>query len=160
MPVTYEPIATASPTGGATVTFSSIPSTYTDIVLILSLNPGGNDNMAIRFNNDSTALYSLTRLSGNGSSASSTSVTNSTYPIVQSGLYEAGYTALFKFDIFSYAGSTFKTFTSSAVVSKNGSGEVTPCVGLWRSTAAINRIDLYGSFGNGTTVTIYGIKAA
>jgi hypothetical protein len=159
MAVTYEPIATTTTSGGGQVTFSSIPSTYTDIVLIFGMNPGGNDNLGIRFNNDSTALYSLTRLSGNGTSASSTSVANSTYPIVQSGLYEAGYTALFKFDIFNYAGSTFKTFTSSAVVSKNGSGEVTTCVGLWRSTAAINRIDLYGSIGN-STVTIYGIKAA
>jgi hypothetical protein len=160
MPATYEPIATTSPTGSGQVTFSSIPSTYTDIALILSLNPSGTDNMAIRFNNDSASNYSLTRLIGNGSSASSTSVTNSTYPIVQSGLYASGYPAFFKFDIFGYAGSTNKTFLSSALVDKNGSGEITNCVGLWRSTSAINRIDLFGSFGNGTTVTIYGIKAA
>ena len=160
MPATYEPIATTNPSGVNQVTFSSIPSTYTDIVCILSLNPSGGDNMAIRFNNDSASNYSLTRLVGNGSAASSTNATNSTYPVVMSSIYDAGVPVLFKFDIFSYSGSTNKTFLSSASVDKNGSGEQTNCVGLWRSTSAINRIDLFGSFGNGTTVTIYGIKAA
>jgi hypothetical protein len=159
MALTYEPIATTTTSGGAQVTFSSIPSTYTDIVLILSINPGGNDNMAIRFNNDATALYSLIRLIGNSSSATFSFVNNSTYPIVQSGLYESGYPAFFKFDIFSYAGSTNKSFISSAYVNKGGTGEITNCVGLYRSTSAINRIDLFGSFGN-STVTIYGVKAA
>jgi len=160
MPSTYEPISTTNPSGVAQVTFSSIPSTYTDIVCILSLNPSGADNMAIRFNNDSGTNYSLIRLSGNGTTASAGASTNSSYPVVMAGTYDGGVPAFFKFDIFSYSGSTYKTLLSSASVDKNGSGTQANCSVTWRSTSAINRIDLFGSFGNGTTVTLYGIKAA
>lgn len=160
MPTTYEPIATSSPGTVGQVTFSSISSAYTDLVVIVSINPGAQDQLAIRFNNDSSVNYSLTRITGNGSTASSTRVSDSTYPIVMDSTYSAGFPCSFKIDIFNYAGNKFKTFLSSASVNKNGSGEQTNCVGLWRSTSAINRIDLYGSFTNGTRVTLYGILRA
>ena len=72
MPITYEPIATASGTGSnTTLSFTSIPATYTDLILILngSLNTGNNTRM--RFNNNSGFNYSMTVVTGDGSSASS-----------------------------------------------------------------------------------------
>jgi hypothetical protein len=66
-------------------------------------------------------------------------------------------------DIFSYAGSTLKSSLSNSSEDKNGSGSVRAAVHLWRSTAAINRLDLFvfgAQFNVGTTVTLYGIKAA
>jgi hypothetical protein len=66
-------------------------------------------------------------------------------------------------DIFSYAGSTFKTTLYTASGDKNGSGAVERGVALYRSTSAINRVDLFGWTGNlatGTTATLYGIKNA
>ena len=58
MPKTYEPIATTSlPSGGASITFSSIPQTYTDLVLTTSglAQTGGGGSIALKFNNDTLA---------------------------------------------------------------------------------------------------------
>jgi hypothetical protein len=63
-------------------------------------------------------------------------------------------------DIFSYAGSTFKTFLNAQSYA-NGTGDVTRQVGLWRSTSAITSINLTNMGANnynaGSTATLYGI---
>jgi hypothetical protein len=160
MATTYEPIATSSPTSGSTVTFSSISSSYTDLVCIATINPAGADNFALRFNNDATAIYSLSRLIGNGSAMSSTVTTNSSYPILMDGTF-GSYPAFLKIDIFNYSSaSVAKTFLSTASVDQNGSGQITTSCGRWNSTAAINRLDIFASFANGSVITLYGIKAA
>ena len=66
-------------------------------------------------------------------------------------------------DIFSYAGSTYKTALSQLSNDNNGSGATASTVGLWRSTSAITSINLFMSgttFQAGTTATLYGIKSA
>jgi hypothetical protein len=63
-------------------------------------------------------------------------------------------------DIFSYAGSTFKTCLNSYSSDNNGSGYAGRLVGLWRSTAAITQVSLLvtgSNFNAGTTATLYGI---
>jgi hypothetical protein len=71
MATTYEPIATATATGSQiTITFSSIPATYTDIVAIVAGNTGGS-TASFKLNNDSTAVYSRTVLRADGTTASS-----------------------------------------------------------------------------------------
>jgi hypothetical protein len=55
----------------------------------------------------------------------------------------------------------FKTYLLHSFADRNGAGQTSNSVGVWRNTAAINNI--YVTFGGsmtaGTTVTIYGIKA-
>jgi hypothetical protein len=67
-------------------------------------------------------------------------------------------------DIFSYAGSTFKTCLITRSSDQNGSGEVMREVSLWRNTAAITtilfRLSTSGNYATGTTATIYGILKA
>lgn len=58
----------------ASVTFSAIPATYTDLVVRFSVRtnfPDPVDAMSLKFNSDSSALYSLTAVRGNGASATS-----------------------------------------------------------------------------------------
>ena len=66
----------------ASVTFSSIPTTYTDLVLKVSARSDGSvvvqDSLWLTFNGASLG-YSTTELRGNGSSASSSYSSNSTY---------------------------------------------------------------------------------
>jgi hypothetical protein len=60
--------------GAASITFSSIPATFTDLELRLSLrsDSGGHQDFAnIQLNGDTAANYFFRWLSGNGSSASS-----------------------------------------------------------------------------------------
>jgi hypothetical protein len=71
---TYFPIATTTlGSSSASVTLSSIPSTYTDLLLVCNLTANTAPlNMGIRFNSDTSSLYSGTALGGNGSTAAST----------------------------------------------------------------------------------------
>jgi hypothetical protein len=72
--------------------------------------------------------------------------------------------AMATLDLFSYAGSTFKTGFLSGANDNNGSGDVDQAVGLYRSTSAISSITLSNQasllFDVGTTATLYGIKNA
>jgi hypothetical protein len=165
MPVTYDNIATTTlGTAASTITFSSIPATYTDLRLVFVGTSATSTNFTVRFNNDSGTNYSWTYLSGTGAAAQAGSFTSQTefYPNVSVQTTPQMHTV----DVFSYAGSTNKTALSEEIADKNGSGRVSRFAILWRNTAAINRIDiiaLYGStntYAIGTTATLYGIKNA
>ena len=172
MPSTYEPIATSTlGSAASTITFSSIPSSYTDIRLILvgtiSVN---NKGVGLRLNNDTGSNYSLISLVGNGSTASAGIITDFDYGW---GTYNMGLSStvpeLITLDFFNYAGSTFKTFLGTGSGDRNSgdtNSRVERNVQLWRSTSAITSITLSAytsgsaNFNAGTTATLYGIKNA
>ena len=165
MPATYEPIATTT-LGSATksITFSSIASSWTDLrVVLVGTIQTAADYIEITFNG-STSGYSWTRVSGDGSSAASGRITSNTKWVPNLPL--GGSTTvpmLITTDIFSYAGSTFKTGLMETSADLNGSGVVIRSVGLWQNTSAITSIKLEVqtyNFNAGTTATLYGIKNA
>lgn len=168
MPATYEKIATTTlGSSASSITISSIPATYTDIRLVLiGKGNGGEIYPEGRLNSDSTSLYSSTILTGNGSTAGSGRQTNTGYFIASSGGYpDNTYYTMITIDLFSYAGSTYKTFLTTISTDKNGSGGVARVVSLYRSTSAINSITINdggAGFGwaAGTTATLYGILKA
>lgn len=166
MPATYEPIATTTlGSAASSITFSSIPGTYTDLRLVMTYTATNGANGWFRFNSDTGGNYSLTMLHGSGSSANSYRMTNETrLDVVQSlGTGNSTAIALINLDIFSYAGSTNKTILSEVNADNNGAGNITRSVGLWRNTSAINTITILLSSGNystGTTATLYGILKA
>ena len=168
---TYEPIATQTlASAAASITFSSIAATYTDLRLVLTALSATSAGTYpyVYFNGISgTTNYSQTNISANGATAISSAETSvgSTY-LVGSGTFVfctdviPGTATL---DIFSYAGSTNKTTLCSTSIDTNGAGNVARSVILWRSTAAITSINLGKlgqNYGIGTTATLYGIKAA
>ena len=163
MALTYEPIATTTLSSATTtITFSSIPSSYTDLrIVIVPKISNGTGWTTLQFNGDTGTNYSVTYITGNGSTASSSRLTS------QSNIYvgynsnaSAGYT-FNTVDVFSYTGSTFKTVLNTNSDDQNGSGFVRRIVGLWRNTNAITSIELKNSqFNADTTATLYGIKAA
>jgi hypothetical protein len=171
MPATYEPIATTT-LGTATniITFSSIPSTYTDIRLVFVTNNTrtGGGAYSLIINGDSGANYSQTTLDGNGSSSSSTrlaSVNQVDGWNDQFGSNNTNMRLLATYDFLSYAGSTNKTCLVTGSYDYNGSGKVLRYVNLWRNTAAITSLTLNAIFAStnfavGTTATLYGIKNA
>jgi hypothetical protein len=160
MPATYEPIATTTLSGSTSeVTFTSIPATFTDLRLIFA-GVSSAQALCIQFNGDTSTNYSLTVLRGDGSSAVSSRNTSIDRLIVCS--LTGTNPNLLTTDVFSYAGSTYKTLLSSSSEDNNGSGNTRQSVGLWRSTSAITSLRLYGfSASNITgTATLYGIKNA
>jgi hypothetical protein len=161
MPTSTEvAIATTTLSSAAsTITFSSIPGTYTDLRLVLTGYTSPAADPVVRFNSDSGSNYSQTIIKGNGSTALSTRYTNRTgieYSYSDVGPYTQP--SLTLIDIFSYTGSTNKTALFDLSADANGSQGLTRTVGLWRNTSAITRIDIVSAtWVAGTTATLYGI---
>jgi hypothetical protein len=163
---TYEAIATQTLTGSAaSITFNSIPSTYTDLRLVCTYVTSASGNLRLRFNSDTGTNYSGTQLEGDTGNGVRTDYVNSGTFCYTVGNATSSSTIPFFLDanILSYAGSNYKTCLISSSNDENGSGSVERWVDLWRSTSAINTILLYPSGGNfeaTTRATLYGIKAA
>jgi hypothetical protein len=164
MPITYDNIATTTLSSAAsTITFSSIPATYTDLRLVLLLRSAATQYVTFRLNGDSGSNYSYTWLDGSGSAAASGRGTNDSLIYISQRTITSGQNAFFTLDLFSYAGSTNKTILTTNNQDENGSGFVGTQVALWRNTSAINTINLTSGvsiYGIGTTATLYGILKA
>jgi hypothetical protein len=169
MPSTYEPIATQTlGSNAATVTFSSIPSTYTDLVLVTQpAATSFGENVGLRFNSDTGTNYSSTCLSGDGSSASSSRTTSFSYINVANLIGTTGtlggMTTISQ--IMNYSNSTtYKTVLNRTGQNGGTFNGVEAIVGLWRNTAAITSIIVRqtgsANFITGSTFTLYGIKSA
>jgi hypothetical protein len=161
---TYIPIATQTlGSAAASITFSSIPGTYTDLKIILNLNTVSSTTgpIVIQFNGDTATNYSFTVLAGEGTNAVSSSSTSQTYITMQYVGESTTIPTMYDIDVFSYVGSTNKTILTKEAGDLNGSGSVALKVGLWRSTAAITSLTLTkatsGTFGTGTIATLWGI---
>lgn len=159
---TYEPIATTTlGSAASSITFSSIPATYTDLRVVLTGIGSTSAVFKVTFNSSATG-YSATQLYGDGATASSDRVTNDV-AIDLGTLVSTTLPTMVTMDIFSYAGSTYKTSLISVSQDKNGTGSVYTKVALWQNTAAIASIVFSkggGNYAAGTTATLYGIKAA
>jgi hypothetical protein len=160
---TYEAIATFTTTTSSTTsyTFSSIPSTYTDLVVVCNLKAtSANSSLVLRFNGDSGSNYSYTQIWGDGSSAQSQRLSNQTIGYLS---YNGFPTATFGTTIINcqnYSNTTtYKTYLDRGGFA---AASTDAAVGLWRSTAAINSITLFAGnfFDTGCTFSLYGIKAA
>jgi hypothetical protein len=165
MPKTYEPIARQTlTTSAATVTFSSIPSTYTDLVLVINAFTSTGADIWIRCNEDSGSNYSFTALYGTGSAAGSDKNSNLSQGLLTDYYGTPSSTepniCIVQFNNYSNS-TTYKTSISRANRANSGTDAV---VSMWRNTAAITSLTLRfnGSptFLAGSTFTLYGIKAA
>ena len=160
---TYTLIGSATADGTSlSVTFSSIPATYTDLVIACAITAGNTGDAFLRFNGDTTSLYSDTVLRGNGSVAST--VRDSTAAGIDIGpvsLVSGSEIATVLINVMDYANST--TQKTSLIRFAEGTNMVSAIVGLWRSTATISSIlfsSRGGNWGSGSTFKLYGIEAA
>ena len=162
---TYTPIATQTTTSSvASITFSAIPGTYTDLVLVYTAALSTNYDVYFRLNGDSNTNYSYTVLYSNaGSTYGSSRTVNQNRGSFD--YYGAPTTTLGNnitiANFLNYSNSiTYKT----SLVRSNSTTGIDGIVGLWRSTSAINSITFYkhggGNISAGTTLSLYGIAAA
>jgi len=141
------------------ITFNSIPSTYTDLRIVLVGSHSTASGVALQFNSDTASNYSRTFLYGTGSIAGSGRNTSATS--IVGGNVGNTFPAINEIDIFSYSGSTPKTVLIAGSDDRNGSGTAVRVVGLWRSTSVITSVKILQPDGYnlnaGTTATLYGI---
>jgi len=158
---TYEKIATTTlGSTAASVTLSSIPATYTDLVYVFNGAGSTNLNVFIEFNGDTGSNYSMTTLSGDGTTAYSFRYTNaSSLQLTYQGYLSTAFNSLSIINIMNYSNTTTYKATLNRYIGTGTDAQV----GQWRSTTAINSILIKpnsGTFSVGSTFTLYGIKAA
>jgi hypothetical protein len=158
MTATYEPLATTTlGSAAASVTFSSISGSYTDLILIASIKAStGTPTANITVNNDTGSNYSRMGLYGDGSTAGSFRDSNETSCRFAT-INATNFTPV-KIQIQNYSNTT----TYKSPLYSGGLDYPAVVIFLWRSTSAINRVDFGISSGNyaaGSTFTLYGIKA-
>lgn len=161
MPSTYDKIATYTGTGSAgDISFTSIPGTYTDLVLVANIFTSANANQTFRVNSDSGNNYSNTWLTGNGSTAASSRNSNNNSLTTQINIFAgSSEPALHTMHFMNYANTT--TYKTVLTRSNRASQATEAIVGLWRNTAAITSITISGgTFTTNAVFTLYGIKAA
>ena len=155
--------------GASSITFNSIPQTFTDLKLVISARTNRalvNDEALTYINNSSASIYSSTKLEGNGSSASSTrtgafgvfinwadipgaSATSNTFGSLE--MYFPNYTS-----------ANFKSVILDTILENNATYGLTSLyAGLWASTAAITTLSFQPRVGPNfvqySTFTLYGI---
>jgi hypothetical protein len=159
---TYTPIASQT-LGSAvnSVTFSSIPQGYTDLIIVTNVKSTSTENMSMIFNSDTGSNYSRTVLSGNGSAAASARQSSVTSIGTDYNGYFDGsdFNQAKTIQVMNYSNST--TFKTSLIRSNRAQSGTDAIVGLWRNTNAITSITLGANslnFVSGSTFSLYGIQ--
>ena len=166
---TFELIAssTVGSGGAASIDFTSIPSTYTDLDIYLSARQSRSElvsNTRIEFNGSSANL-SCRYLQGTGSAAVSSSSASYLFAASPANTATANTFGNSFIYIPNYAGSTYKSVSWDAVTETNATGaEAYLVAGLWSNTAAITSVKLLSlssdNFMQYSTAYLYGVKNA
>jgi len=163
----YESIATTTVGGGgsATITFSSIPATYSHLqIRMLSNDTTGSNNNLMQFNTDTASNYSWHALQGNGTAASAAAGSTQTSMIFGKTGISGGGGGVSVVDILDYANTDkYKTIRSlSGTDNNNTNGRLFFASGNWRSTSAVTTITLTNDSGTNfsqySSFALYGIK--
>ena len=149
--------------GASSIDFTSIPSTYTDLLVKVSTRyDNANVNYATLSFNGSSANFTYRSLEGSGSAAGSYNGTTGPFGVTTISTYTANTFSNIEVYIPNYAGSTNKSYSSDAVSENNATTAYADLIaGLWTQTTAINRVTLNATTGNFvqySTAYLYGIK--
>lgn len=177
MPITHNFIASILNSSATTVTFNNIPSSYTDLLLKISASSddfsGGGayfEVLTITVNGDTSTNYSVTRLIGNSSAASSTRTTSA-------ALGDAGLTAgslatnltFSNTEIYfpNYNSTSSRPFSVLTAAENNSAtanqSNIRSIANLYRGTSAISQISMtvdavLGNRNRNSSFWLYGIK--
>jgi hypothetical protein len=160
---TYTPIATTTlSSNAASYTFTSIPNTYTD--LVLTINGGTTTNNQFRIgvgsgSIDTSAIYSGTQIYAYSSTVGTGREVNATNPYIGVASTTTS-THIVQFQNYSNT-TTFKTWLNKG--GDLGQSQYDFSSYMWRSTSAIDRIQINtnsGTIASGTIFALYGIAAA
>jgi len=178
---TFTLISSTTVTSGTTVSLTSIPQTYTDLLLLVSARSdytgGGAVSFAMSFNSNGSSYtgrsiqtYSATSVTGNStttvtyngitgallrSMASCVSGASTVSTFANSSIYIPNYTSS------NYKSYSTDTVSEGNTTASNGPQSIILDAGLWSNTAAITSIDFgleVGSFVSPSTFYLYGIK--
>ena len=161
----YESIATATPTSGTSVTFSSISGSYSHLQIRYSIKTSDNGSFILmRINGATGSVYSQHYLNGDGSTASAggSSALNTISRLQFPNGTSPTYPNVSVIDLLDYTNTNKnKTVRWLSGQDGNGSGEIVFGSAAYLATTAITSIEIYGiTYQAGTSIALYGIKGA
>jgi hypothetical protein len=164
MPNTFTLISavTVGSGGQAAIDFTSIPSTYTDLVVKLSTRNTGTDTwMNLKFNG-SSSNWSMRYFQGSGSAVSSGSDPANTYSVQQTiSTNTANTFGNAELYIPNYTSSNNKSVSIDHVTENNATTAYQSLTSLlWSNSAAINQVTITpnaGTFAQYSAAYLYGI---
>jgi len=162
---TFEPIATTTTSTTTTsISFTSIPSSYTDLCVVFSnfgITQGGSAGR-LRFNSDTGSNYSNTVVVGTGGNPITGRETNTTSIRIMGSQIGPATNETYWIHIPQYKNTSWYkgVFVRTGSIQDNH-----VLTGLWRSTSAITSMSFItyngtDTFVAGVTATLYGIAAA
>jgi hypothetical protein len=164
MSVFLQPLQTVTVgSGGASsVTFSSIPQTYTDLKIVASMRDTGAGPHTVLAFNGSGSNFSNTILFGDGGSTYSQRRTDAIFTFTNDGTSESSNVfANFEMYLPNYASSNYKSFTLESVVENNGTTAYQSLyAGLWSNTSAVTSIGFTAgstAFAQYSKFSLYGV---
>lgn len=168
MASTYELIAsvTVGSGGASSIDFTSIPSTYTDLVVVYSIRSSQSASFSpIYFSfNGVTTNRTAKLLTGDGSTAGSASIGDAFTFNINAASSTGSTFSNCAFYVPNYAGSTAKSFSADLVSENNATTSYAwLAAGLWNNTSAITAVNLTNStysFVQYSTAYLYGVKNA
>ena len=170
LPSTYTLISSnVLGSSAASVTFSAIPGTYTDLVLRVSARTdtaAAIESCYVQFNSDTATNYSYVLITGNGSAASSNIYSSQNYVgSIPADAATATSNTFASWEVYvpSYLVSQNKPLSVIGMQENNQtSAFIRPTAGLWRNTAAVTSVTFTGTSGgnfvSGSSFYLYGIK--
>lgn len=146
------------------VTFSSIPSGYTDLLIKVSARSNRaalDEGLNIKFNG-SSSNFTVRYLEGNGSSVSSGTGSYGAVGSIPSANTTSNVFNNNDIYIPNYNSSNYKSISADSVEENNATATYADFYStLWSNTAAITSIDLVPGSGNSfvtnSTFTLYGV---
>jgi hypothetical protein len=152
--------------GASSITFSSIPSTYTHLQIrgIVREASGGFDQAFMQLNSDSGSNYATHNLNGNGSSAgagATTSTTSMSVAAIPGSNQSSSVFGATVIDILDYANTNkYKTVRSLSGTDNNGSGYAWFASGLWQNTNAVTNITIFSTYNfvQYSQFALYGVN--
>lgn len=170
MPVTYALIASNTLSSAASsVSFSSIPNTYSDLILRFSARSDAavqTTGVKIVINNSTSSIYTATGLIGSGNTvtANRETATPNLYIARANGANTTADTfSNYEYYFLDYLSSQKKSFSCYGALENNSTSNnwIDANAGLFNSTAAITALKLQTNSGNfvaGSSFFLYGVK--
>jgi hypothetical protein len=169
MATTYTLISsvTVGSGGAANIEFTSIPATYTDLLVLLSLrtaNASTYDTVRVQFNN-STTTFTVRELNGSGSAVSSSSRSDGYVGYMNANNSTSNTFSNLNLYIPNYTGSNNKSYSVDKVSETNATEAYAELVaGLWSTTSAITSLKFVPASASNlaqySTAYLYGISNA
>jgi hypothetical protein len=143
MAMTLVSTVTVGSGGAASISFTGIPATGKDLLILVSIRGNGGNQYRVQFNGDTASNYPYRLLYGSGSSVFNDNGTNGPFDFINDSSTTSNTFSNSRIYVSNYAGSTNKSMSLDSVTENNGTTAYQAIqAATWNNTAAITSVTL------------------